>query len=75
MVQEFKEKGVSLHLIDLNGDVSGNGLARAFFIIASAFAEAERDRIRSRITETKADQRKRGRQPLRTVLFGGVKLC
>ncbi len=61
MVQTFKDMGVSLHLIDLGGDVSGNGLARTFFIIASAFAEAERDRIRSRVTETKADQRKRGR--------------
>lgn len=61
MVQTFRDMGVSLHLIDLGGDVSGNGLARTFFIIASAFAEAERDRIRSRVTETKADQRKRGR--------------
>ena len=61
MVQTFKDMGVSLHLIDLGGDVSGNGLARTFFIIASAFAEAERDRISSRVTETKADQRKRGR--------------
>ena len=61
MVKTFQDMGVSLHLIDLGGDVSGNGLARTFFIIASAFAEAERDRIRSRITETKADQRKRGR--------------
>jgi putative DNA-invertase from lambdoid prophage Rac len=61
MVKTFQDTGVSLHLIDLGGDVSGNGLARTFFIIASAFAEAERDRIRSRVTETKADQRKRGR--------------
>ena len=61
MVEKFKNIGVSLHLIDLGGDVSGNGLARTFFIIASAFAEAEKDRISSRVTETKADQRKRGR--------------
>jgi len=61
MVEAFKKMSVSLHLIDLGGDVSGNGLARTFFIIASAFAEAEKDRISSRVTETKADQRKRGR--------------
>lgn len=61
MVEAFKDMRVSLHLIDLGGDVSGNGLARTFFIIASAFAEAEKDRIRSRVTETKADQKKRGR--------------
>jgi DNA invertase Pin-like site-specific DNA recombinase len=53
--------GVSLHLIDLGGDVMGNGMAKAFFTIASAFAEAERDRIRERITEVKRDQRQRGR--------------
>jgi DNA invertase Pin-like site-specific DNA recombinase len=53
--------GVSLHLIDLGGDVMGNGMAKAFFTIASAFAEAERDRIRERITEVKRDQRARGR--------------
>jgi DNA invertase Pin-like site-specific DNA recombinase len=57
---------INLHLIDLGGDVSGNGMAKTFFIIASAFAEAERDRIRERVTETKRDQRKRGK------FLGGV---
>jgi putative DNA-invertase from lambdoid prophage Rac len=49
-----------LHLIDLGGDVT-NGLSRAFFTIAAAFAEAERDRICERIKDVKADQRQRGR--------------
>jgi putative DNA-invertase from lambdoid prophage Rac len=61
MVEEFKQGGVHLHLIDLGGDISGNGLGKLFLTIAAAFAEAERDRIRARVTEVKADQRRRGR--------------
>ena len=52
---------MKLHLIDLGGDIAGNGLSKLFFTIASAFAEAERDRIRERISQVKADQRERGR--------------
>jgi len=57
----LKAQGVSLHLIDLGGDVTGNGISRLVFTILSAVAESERDRIRGRVQETKADQRKRGR--------------
>jgi DNA invertase Pin-like site-specific DNA recombinase len=60
-LNELKEKGVSLHLIDLGGDVTGNGISKLVFTILSAVAESERDRIRGRVQETKADQRKRGR--------------
>ena len=61
MVKEFKDKGVSLHLIDLGGDVAGNGISKLFFTIISAVAEAERDRIVQRILDVKSDQRRRGR--------------
>jgi putative DNA-invertase from lambdoid prophage Rac len=61
MVAAFKEQGVSLHLLDLGGDVSGNGLSKLFLTVAAAFAEAERDRIRERIAGVKADQKQRGR--------------
>ena len=57
----LKGKGVSLHLLDLGGDVTGNGIAKLVFTILSAVAEAERDRIRERIATVKADQRSRGR--------------
>lgn len=60
-VEDLKAKGVKLHLIDLGGDVAGNGLSKLFLTIASAFAEAERDRIRERIAQVKADQRSRNR--------------
>jgi DNA invertase Pin-like site-specific DNA recombinase len=54
-------RGVSLHLLDLGGDIAGNGLSRLFMTIAAAFAELERDRIRERITQVKRDQKARNR--------------
>src|SRR5215471_18792907 len=57
----LKERGVALHIIDLGGDVTGNGISKLVFTILSAVAEAERDRIRERIRDVKADQRKRQR--------------
>ena len=60
-VEILRAKGVKLHLLDLGGDVAGNGISKLFLTIASAFAEAERDRIRERVTLAKADQRQRGR--------------
>lgn len=61
VVDDLKKKGISLHLIDLGGDVSGNGISKLFFTIISAVAEAERDRIAARVLEVKRDQKSRGR--------------
>lgn len=61
VVEELRAKGVKLHLLDLGGDIAGNGLSKLFLTIAAAFAEAERDRIRERVSQSKADQRERGR--------------
>jgi DNA invertase Pin-like site-specific DNA recombinase len=69
-VQATRERGVSLHLLDLGGDISGNGLSKLFLTIAAAFAEAERDRIRERIGQVKADQKERGRYLGGTVPVG-----
>jgi putative DNA-invertase from lambdoid prophage Rac len=66
-VEVLKAKGVKLHLLDLGGDISGNGLSKLFLTIASAFAEAERDRLRERVSQSKADQKARGRY------LGGIK--
>jgi DNA invertase Pin-like site-specific DNA recombinase len=63
VVEAFKARGVSLFLLDLNGgadDVSGNGIARLFLTIVSAFAKFERDRIGERIRATKRAQKARG---------------
>ena len=60
-LETLKAKGVHLHMIDLGGDVTGNGIAKLVFTILSAVAEAERDRIRERIADVKSDQKQRGR--------------
>ena len=67
---QLKERDVALHIIDLGGDVTGNGISKLVFTILSAVAEAERDRIRERIRDVKADQRKRQRYLGGIVPFG-----
>lgn len=69
---ELQKRGVSLHMIDLGGDVTSNGISKLVFTILSAVAEAERDRIRERVADTKADQRQRGRFLGGAVPFGWV---
>ncbi len=66
----LKDRGISLHMIDLGGDVTGNGVSKLVFTILSAVAEAKRDRIRERIRDVKADQRKRQRYLGGIVPFG-----
>src|SRR3954463_15314886 len=61
VVEQLRTRGVKLHLLDLGGDIAGNGLSKLFLTIAAAFAEAERDRIRERVSQVKADQRVRNR--------------
>lgn len=61
ILAQLQKRGVSLHMIDLGGDVTGNGISKLVFTILSAVAEAERDRIRERVQETKADQKRRNR--------------
>jgi DNA invertase Pin-like site-specific DNA recombinase len=58
---QLQKRGISLHMIDLGGDVTGDGISKLVFTILSAVAEAERDRIRERVATVKADQRARGR--------------
>jgi putative DNA-invertase from lambdoid prophage Rac len=73
VVETLKTRGVSLYLLDLNGgadDVSGNGIARLFLTIVSAFAEFERDRIGERIRATKRAQKARGEYLGGRVPFG-----
>ena len=70
VVESLKARGVKLHLLDLGGDISGNGLSKLFLTIAAAFAEAERDRIREQNGQVKADQKARGRYLGGKVPFG-----
>jgi DNA invertase Pin-like site-specific DNA recombinase len=52
-LEELKSQGVALHMIDLGGDVTGNGISKMVFTILAAVAEGERDRIRERIRDAK----------------------
>ena len=70
VVEDMRKRGVGLHLLDLGGDISGNGMSKLFLTIAAAFAEAERDRIRERIGQVKQDQKARGRYLGGRVPFG-----
>jgi putative DNA-invertase from lambdoid prophage Rac len=61
VLSKMKAAGISLHMIDLGGDTTGNGVSKLVFTILSAVAEAERDRTRERVAEMKRDQQQRGR--------------
>jgi DNA invertase Pin-like site-specific DNA recombinase len=70
VLQQLKARGVSLHMMDLGGDVTANGVSKLVFTILSAVAEAERDRIRERIADVKRDQKQRGRYLGGSIPFG-----
>jgi putative DNA-invertase from lambdoid prophage Rac len=59
-LHDLKEKGVSVHCLDIGGEVTGNGIGGIFFTILSAFAEFERSRIASRISEVKQHRKSEG---------------
>jgi putative DNA-invertase from lambdoid prophage Rac len=69
-LEKLKMMSVGLHMIDLGGDVTANGIAKLVFTILSAVAEAERDRIRERVAVVKQDQKNRGRFLGGSVPFG-----
>ncbi len=64
------ERRVSLHMIDLGGDPTGNGICKLVSTILSAVAEAERNRIHERVVTVKVDQKQRGRYLADKVPFG-----
>lgn len=58
---DLRERNVNLHLLDLGGDVTNNGVSKMFFTIVAAFAEFERDRIAERISDVKSNEKEKGR--------------
>lgn len=60
-LHELKEREVSVHFIDLGGDVTNDGIGSVIFTILSAFATFERDRIATRIREVKQVQKGEGK--------------
>jgi DNA invertase Pin-like site-specific DNA recombinase len=60
-LHELKVRGVSVHFIDLGGDVTNDGIGSVIFTILSAFATFERERIATRIREVKQVQKSEGK--------------
>lgn len=60
-LHELKGRGVSIHFIDLGGDVTNDGIGSVIFTILSAFATFERERIATRIREVKQVQKTEGK--------------
>lgn len=60
-------------MIDLGGDVTGDGISKLVFTILSAVAEADRDRVGERIRDVKDDQ-PAGERFLRGVIPFGYQL-
>src|SRR5260221_49937 len=53
VLAKLKARNVNLHMIDLGGDVTGNGISKLVFTILSAVAENERGRVRERVRDAK----------------------
>ena len=60
-LHELKQRGVSVHFIDLGGDVTNDGIGSVIFTILSAFATFERERIATRNREVKQVQKSDGK--------------
>jgi DNA invertase Pin-like site-specific DNA recombinase len=60
VIREFQRRRISLWLLDLGGDVSGDGIAKLVLTILAAIAEFERERIGERIRDAKRHQRRAG---------------
>jgi DNA invertase Pin-like site-specific DNA recombinase len=66
----LKDWRVSLWLLDLGGDVSGNGISEMILTILAAVAQFERARIGERIRDARAYMRQQGRHLGGTRPFG-----
>jgi putative DNA-invertase from lambdoid prophage Rac len=60
VIEVLRRRKISLYLLDLGGDCTGDGIATLVVTIVGAVAEFERHRARERILEVVAGRRKRG---------------
>ena len=58
-IDELKKRGVAVHLVDLNGNVT-DGISKLVFTIMSAVAAWERSRIGERVREAKREAARQG---------------
>jgi putative DNA-invertase from lambdoid prophage Rac len=69
-IQELKKRGVSLWLLDLGGDVSGNGISELMLTVLAAVSQFERTRIGERIRDARSHMRLQGKHLGGTRPFG-----
>jgi putative DNA-invertase from lambdoid prophage Rac len=60
VAEDLHKRGVHLHLLDIGGDVTGNGVGKLVFSILAAVAEMERGRISERVRSVKQHLRDGG---------------
>lgn len=60
VAEDFRVQGIHLHLLDIGGDVTGDGVAKLVFNILAAVAEMERGRISERVRSVKQHLRQSG---------------
>ena len=54
VIHDFQSRKIALWLLDIGGNVLGDGIAKLMMSIVSAFAEFERDRLKERIADSQA---------------------
>ena len=59
-LHDLKQRGIEVCCIDLGGVVTGTGIGAILFTVMSAFADFERSRIASRISEVKQMRKAQG---------------
>ena len=61
MLDEFKKRGVAVHLLDIpGGSITGNGVSELLFTLLSAVGQWERSRISERTREAKREAARQG---------------
>jgi putative DNA-invertase from lambdoid prophage Rac len=71
-IESFKRRKVSLWLLDLGGDVSGNGISELIMTVLAAVAQFERTLISERIKDAKRNLRRGNRHQGGKRPFGWV---
>jgi putative DNA-invertase from lambdoid prophage Rac len=61
VIEDFKRKKISLWLLDLGNDCSGNGISQLILTVLAAVAEFERGLISERQKDTKRNLRRAGK--------------
>ena len=70
ITDDLREKGVSLHLMDMGGEVLNSSISRVIFGVMMMFATLEAERIGERTRSVKEHQRQQGLYVGGTLPFG-----